>query len=237
MTARRIPILLHLLGAAAASALAAYWVLRLLAPAPSIVPPAAPAVAIREPDAVLAARMFGDVSSGPAAASLNVQVTGVFAAGADSSAVVAVEGRPSRAVLLGREVAPGLRLVEVRRDGVTLEHDGARTQYDVPALSVAKSSSAAAMFRREGDTLTAPSQDVSSPGAKASGSVRSLVNSALLPASQAAPPVPPGGVGRLAPDETPMPGRPAQPGSNPPYIPMPGVAPGSGAAPPGGSGG
>jgi len=122
-------------------------------------------------------------------------------------------------VLLGREVAPGLRLVEVRRDGVTLEHDGARTQYDVPALSVAKSSSAAAMFRREGDTLTAPSQDVSSPGAKASGSVRSLVNSALLPASQAAPPVPPGGVGRLAPDETPMPGRPAQPGSNPPYIP------------------
>jgi len=238
MTARRTPLLVHLLGAAAASALAAYWVLRLLAPGSSIVVPPAPAVTIREPDAVLAARMFGDVSSGPAASSVNVQLSGVFAAGRDSSAVVSVDGRPSRAVLLGREVAPGVRLVEVRRDGVTLERDGARTQYDVPELSVAKSSSPAPMFRREGDTLTAPSQDVA-PGSKPSGTVRSLVNTTPVPAPAGLPamPAPPGGLGRIAPDEAPTPGRPAQPAPNPPYGTVPGFIPGGGGPPAGGAGG
>jgi len=219
MTTRRSPLLIHLLGAAAASALAAYWVLRLLAPGSSIVPPAAPAVAIREPDAGLAGRLFGDVSSGPAAVSLNVQVTGVFAAGADSSAVVAVEGRPSRAVLLGQEVAAGLRLVEVHPDGVTLEHDGVRTHYAVPPLSVATSTAPAAMFRRDGDTLTAPSQDPAS-AAKAPGSARSLLSSTPVPAPLAAP---------------------AQPAVNPPAGPVPaagpGIVPANGAPPRSGAGG
>jgi len=161
MTARRIPILVHLAGAALASALAAYWALRLIAPAPSMVAPSAPAATFREPDAGLAARLMGDVGSGPMASSLNLQVSGVFAAATDSSAVIAVEGRPARAVLLGRDVAPGFRLVEVRPDGITLEHEGVRTKYVVPAPTLAKATSSAPMFTREGDTLTAPSQEVS----------------------------------------------------------------------------
>jgi general secretion pathway protein C len=165
MTLRRTPILVHLLGAAAASALLAYWALRLIAPATPAAPAsAAPAVA-REPDAALAARMFGDVSSGPRASVLNVQVSGVFSAGKSSSAVISIDGKPARAVLLGHELAAGVRLAEVRPDGVTLERDGARSQYSVPPTAIAKSSALATTFRREGATLTAPSLDTPSSAA------------------------------------------------------------------------
>jgi general secretion pathway protein C len=159
MASRRTPLYIHLLGAAAASALAAYWVLRLLTPAPPVVPAIGAAVAVRDPDPRLAARMFGDVNGGVVVVTRNVQVSGVYVAGKNSSAVVAVDGKPPRAVLLGREAAPGLRLVDVRADGITLEGDGVRTDYAVPLPSLAHASAPAPLFRRDGDVLTAPSQD------------------------------------------------------------------------------
>ena len=217
MTARRIPILTHLVGAALASALAAYWVLRLVAPAPSMVAPTAPVASFREPEAGLAARLMGDVGSGPVASSLNVQVSGVFAAATDSSAVLSVEGRPPRAVLLGRDVAPGFRLVEVRPDGITLEHEGVRTNYVVPAPTLAKATSSAPMFTREGDTLTAPSQDASAAGKAGLDASRPTASSA-----------PPGGAAG-APTEEPvaMPTRAARPRQGVPAQPTPATPPGS----------
>jgi len=227
MAARRIPILVHLAGAALASALAAYWVLRLLAPAPPVVPSAAPAPVAREPDAGLAARLLGDVGSGPASSALNIQVNGVFAAGNDSSAVISVEARPPRAVLLGHNVVAGYRLVEVRPDGITLEHDGVRTNFAVPAPTVAKSTSPAPMFSREGDTLTAPSQEVASaaragaeaPRAAAANAPQPAQMTQMQPAVVVAPteePSPAGRVGRrqsapspVAPAATPPGGAPA----------------------------
>jgi general secretion pathway protein C len=168
MTLRQTPIVIHLLGAAAASALAAYWALQLLAtPASSVTPAAAPVLAVRDPDPRLAARLFGDLTSGPAAIVRNVQVAGVYASGKASSAVVAVDGKPARAVLLGQEAAAGLRLVDVRSDGITLETDGVRTDYTVPPLSLAHSSGPAPQFRREGNTLTAPMQDPSAAAGSA----------------------------------------------------------------------
>jgi len=213
MSSRPTPILVHLLGAAAAAALAAYWVLRLAAPASPIVAVTASAIAIREPDARLAARMFGDLSNGPAASAVNIQVSGVFAAGRDSSAVIAVEGRPARAVLLGRDVAPGMRLVEVRPDGVTIERDGARSQYAVPPASIAQSSVPSAMFRRDGDTLTAPSQDAPSAAPPAGRSA------ATSPANLASP------ASRRAAEEPPMPARTPLPAPNAPANPLPGPGP------------
>ena len=227
MPARRIPILVHLLGAAIASAIAADWLLRLVAPAPAIVPPPAPAVAVREPDATLAARMFGDVNSGPVAASLNVQVDGVFAAGPDSSAVIAVDGKPSRAVLIGQDVVSGTRLVEVRPDGVTLEHGGARTQYAVPLPSIAASSAPTASFSREGNTLTAPSQDTVTAKGPTTG--RPLVHSTPSGAFAVAPPAPPAPPGsRGAPEEaqTQAPGHVPPMSPNGPFPPGPGSSPG-----------
>ncbi|HYA66124.1 MAG TPA: type II secretion system protein N [Burkholderiaceae bacterium] len=221
MTARRIPILVHLAGAALASALAAYWVLRLMAPAPSMVAPPAPVASFREPDAGLAARLMGDVGSGPAASSLNIQVGGVFAAATDSSAVISVEGRPPRAVLLGRDVAPGFRLVEVRPDGITLEHEGVRTKYVVPAPTLAKATSSAPMFTREGDTLSAPSQDASAPGKVGLDASRPSASSGPPVAAQ----VPPGGAVSEEPAATPS--RAARPRQSGPAQPATNTLPGN----------
>jgi len=231
MTARRIPILVHLVGAALASALAAFWILRLMAPAPSMVTTTAPVATFREPDAGLAARLMGEVVSGPVASSLNIQLSGVFAAGADSSAVIAVEGRPPRAVLLGREVAPGFRLVEVRSDGITLEHDGVRTKYAVPAPALAKAASSAPMFSREGDTLTAPSQDVSAAGKTALDASRPITSGAQ-PAATLMPPAG-GATGAAAEEPAATPGRPTRFRPGAPAQPAPIVQP---AAPPAGGG-
>jgi len=160
MKLRQTPITVHLLGAAAASALAAYWALKLVsAPVTPVAPVAGPALAVREPDPRLAARLFGDLNTGPASIARNVQVNGVYAAGRASAAVLAVDGKPSRAVLLGQEAAPGLRLVDVRANGVTLDVDGVRTDYAVPPLTVARATVPAPIFRREGNSLTAPMLD------------------------------------------------------------------------------
>jgi len=214
MTVARTSILVHLVGVGLASALAAYWVLRLIAPAPLVVPAVGPAPAFRDPDPGLAARLMGDVGSGPAASALNVQVSGVFAAAKDSSAVIAVDGRPPRAVLLGRDVAPGYRLVEIRPEGVTLEHAGLRTTYPVPAPTVAKATSAAPMFSREGDTLTAPRQEPAAPAKAAADASRFAATSA----PGVPPPIaPPAGasIGANAPGVAPA----GMPASTPPEEP------------------
>jgi general secretion pathway protein C len=199
MSARRTPILVHLLGAAAASALLAYWVLKLI-DAPTAPPPPPPAqVGLREPDAGLAGRMFGDVGAGAPASALNVQVSGVFAAGRASSAVVSVDGKPQRAVLLGQELSQGVRLAEVRPDGVTLVQGGTRTQISVPAPTIARSTAPVAAYRREGATLTAPSVEAADAGRNA------LPGQAAAAAAAAGGPLAPGfqtaGVpGRVAPE-------------------------------------
>jgi general secretion pathway protein C len=168
MTSPRTPILVHVVGAAAASALFAFWALRLFfTPAEAVLPVATTPVPSRDPDTRLAARLMGDVNAGAIVSVLNVQLSGVYAAGADSSAIVAIDGKPPRAVLLGQEVAAGTRLVEVRPDGITLERDGARSRYTVPPIAVAKASLAVPTFRREGRVLTAPSQDVAPLGKSA----------------------------------------------------------------------
>ncbi len=223
MTVRPTPIVVHLLGAALASALLAFWVLRLIAPASPIPPASTLPAAAREPDAALAGRMFGDVGSGALASLLNVQVSGVFAAGKASSAVISVDGKPPRAVLLGQDLSAGVRLAEVRPDGVTLEHDGARTQYNVPPAEVAKASVPVVTYRREGATLTAPSLDVATavrapagqqnPGAAAAGSQQGSLpgHIGLAPESQFARrqgrPLPPS----AAPTAPAVPGAPASP--------------------------
>ncbi len=160
MKLRQTPITVHLLGAAVASALAAYWIMKLVAtPESPVAPVALPAVTVRDPDPRLAARLFGDVNSGPVAVARNVQVFGVYSAGDASSAVIAVDGKPARAVFLGREAAPGLRLAEVRADGITLESGGVRSDFAVPPISVARATVPAPLFRREGNVLTAPMLD------------------------------------------------------------------------------
>jgi general secretion pathway protein C len=151
-------LVLHLVMLAIVCAIAAYWTLKIATPPPSAAPPPVAAPAPREADPILAARMFGLVQAAPVVAS-NIQLVGVFSAGKDSSAIVAVDGKPARVVLLGQTVSAGAKLVEVRRDGVTLDNNGARQELRLPLRSpvtVGGAPPPPTGFARDGNTLTAP---------------------------------------------------------------------------------
>lgn len=160
----------HVTMLALVCAAGAYWAIKIATPPPIAAPPAMAAPAPRQADAVLAARMFGLVQA-PVTALSSVQVAGVFAAGKDSAAILAVDGKPGRVVLLGQELTPGTRLVGVQPEGVTLETSGGRQEMRMPPrppVSFGGSAPPAAGFTREGNTLTAPSAGaptVPAPGA------------------------------------------------------------------------
>ena len=218
MNPRPTPILLHLLGAAIASAIIAYWVMRLVSAPPSAPPVPVAQVATRDPDVRLAARMMGDVNSGQVSGSMNIQVSGVFAAGKDSSAVISVDGKPARAFLIGQDVAAETKLVEVRPDGITVERDGLRSQYTVPLPMIAQSTAPSQTFFRDGNNLTAPAQDPAPARPGAPGRGQMMIN-APLPSST------PANQGRSARDDPSGTGRgpggfPANQG-NPPGAPPP----------------
>ncbi len=119
-------------------AIAAYWGVRILTPPPSAAPPPLAAPPPREPDPMLMARMMGLIQQpAQAAIAANIQVAGLFAAGSSSSAVLVVDGKPARAFVLGQEVAPGTRLVEVSAEGVVFETATGRQHLPAPARPAA----------------------------------------------------------------------------------------------------
>jgi general secretion pathway protein C len=151
-------LLMHLVLLALVVAAAAYWIVKIATPAPTTAPPPVASPPPRDVDPVLAARMFGLVQLANTPVTANVQVSGVFAAGRRSSAVLIVDGKPARAYLVGQQVAPGLTLSEVRRDGVTLEGGGAKQDVRVPQRPVANLGGAPPPpnFVRQGNVLSAP---------------------------------------------------------------------------------
>jgi hypothetical protein len=163
MLKRFAAVLLHLAMLALVCAIAAYWAIRIMTQAPASMPPAQPAAVAREADPVLAARMFGLVQAAPVPTGLNIQALGAFAAGRDSAAVLAVDGRPARVYLLNQEVANGARLVDVRSNAVTIEQAGVRRDFALPVQELlgVGGSPPPPGYSREGITLTAPSVAVS----------------------------------------------------------------------------
>ncbi len=137
MSSKLASSLIHLTLFAAVCAIAAYWGVRILTPQPTAAPPPLAAPPPREPDPVLAARMFGQVQQAAARTVSNIQVAGLFAAGKDSSAVLVVDGKPPRVFVLGQEVTPGTRLVDVTGDHAVVESSGGRMELRAPPRPVA----------------------------------------------------------------------------------------------------
>lgn len=209
MPRKPLPLLFNALMAALVAALAAWWGLRIFTPPPAAPPPPLQPVASRDPDPVAVARMFGKVeavASGPA----NIQALGVYAAGADSSAVLVVEGQPPRVVLIGQEVTPGLRLVEVTPQAAILDAGGGRQEVRVPERPPVAQPGSVVMqnYTLQGNVLSAP-------------------RSGAAPA--VAPPPRPAPVAQELPPGTPVPMLPGQPLPRyesptltpPPPLPMP----------------
>ena len=140
--------------------IATYWGIKILTPPPASAPPPLAAPPPRDPDPVLAARMLGLVQAAQAVVVSNIQVSGVFAAGRDSAAVLVVDGKPARAYLVGQEVAPGTSLESVRPDGVTLSGASGKQDVRIPPRPVASFGGPppAPAFSLSGNTLSAPSE-------------------------------------------------------------------------------
>ena len=150
---------LHLLFFAGVVAIGAYWAVRIFTPAPTAAPPPLAPPPLRDPDAAAAARMFGKVEVAQAVVAANIQALGAFAAGKDSSAVLAVDGKPPRVYLVGQEVVPGTRLASIDAEVIVLDSPGGRQEVRLPPRpAVAVSGGTPTQtFTREGNTLTAPS--------------------------------------------------------------------------------
>ncbi|GAB4478185.1 MAG: hypothetical protein OHK0044_24950 [Burkholderiaceae bacterium] len=179
-------MLVHVVMLAVVCAIVAYWAIRIVTPPPTAAPPPLAAPPPRDPDPVLAARMFGLVKAALTTMLANVQVAGVFAAGAaDSSAVLIIDGKPARAFLLGQEVAPGLQLVEVHPDGVTIEGPGGRQELQVPPMPVASLSAAppAPAYNLTGNTLSTPT----APGGAAPAPAAAPMPASNVPATEVNP--------------------------------------------------
>lgn len=106
------------------------WGAILLAPSP---PPAPPALAGEMARAEGIGPVAGWFGAGPA---LRVQVSssGLIAAGASSSAILAVDGGKPRAYRVGQALSADLVLSEVRPDGVVVTQGGQASEVRVPAL-------------------------------------------------------------------------------------------------------
>jgi general secretion pathway protein C len=222
MLKKLISALVHVVMLAVVCAIAAFWGVRILTPQPTAAPPPMAVPPPREPDPMLAARMFGLVQQqAQARVAANIQVAGLFAAGKDSSAVLTVDGKPARVFVLGQDVAPGTRLLEVKADGVVLESSGGRQELQAPLRPAANlaTGAPARAYVLDGGSLSASASAPSGASAPVAGGAQR----AIVPPA-APPPIPQPGI----PPQPGVPGVPADthvPGQQPPRPPPGQVSP------------
>jgi general secretion pathway protein C len=65
------------------------------------------------------------------ASATNYQLTGVVAAGGNSAAIIVAEGSPPKALVVGKEVSPGVTLAEVHPRYVMLSDNGVMKRIDL----------------------------------------------------------------------------------------------------------
>lgn len=130
---KRLPALLSLLLFVALCASLAYWLLQWLAPAPRAV--AAPPVAQTPmPPLSAAFNLFG---GNPQSGAMAIQLRGIIHSGraSDSVAIIAVEGKPARALQVQSEVVPGIQLKQIRARTVILSERGGDREVMLPEFS------------------------------------------------------------------------------------------------------
>ncbi|SPA38921.1 putative General Secretory Pathway protein C, type II secretion system [Cupriavidus taiwanensis] len=117
-------------------ALVTYWVLTFSAMRTIPVPKSARVAQTEAVETGAIATLFGgSAQAGPS----NVQLLGVVAelGGGASAAIVSIDGGPAKAVRMGADLAPQIRLVEVRQRGVVIERNGVRQEIALPLQAAA----------------------------------------------------------------------------------------------------
>lgn len=130
---RYLPRLVQRIAVVALAAGVGVWGAILLAPSPPPAPPTAAASTSLATDTQPVSRWFGTGSG----AKIQVVVAGLISAGPRGSAVLGIDGRPARAYAVGNDLAEGVTLAEVGRNGVVLNQGGERVEVlasTLPAL-------------------------------------------------------------------------------------------------------
>lgn len=135
---KRLPVVFSFLLFLALSATLAYWIVQWTAPAPRTV--SAPPKSERTIAPVsAAASLFGGRSPGSAIA--NVQLRGVVHSGSssDSVAIIAIEGKPPRALTVNSEITPGVIVKEILNKTVVVSEKGVERELSLPAFAAQES--------------------------------------------------------------------------------------------------
>ncbi len=135
---KRLPVMVSFVLFLALSATLAYWIVQWTAPEPRAV--SAPPKSERTmPPISAAASVFGGRSPGSAIAS--VQLRGVVHSGssAGSVAIIAVEGKPPRALTANSEIAPGVIVKEILNKTVVVSEKGVERELSLPAFTAQES--------------------------------------------------------------------------------------------------
>jgi general secretion pathway protein C len=125
---KRVPLLLSLLGVILLAASIAYWILQLYQP-PQRPIAAVPVAQMPDPAIDAAASLFGGQIA--VASATNYQLTGVVAGPSNSVAIIVAEGSPPKALVVGKELSPGITLAEVHARYVMLSDNGVMKRIDL----------------------------------------------------------------------------------------------------------
>lgn len=160
----RLPAILSFLLFLALAATLAYWISQWTAPAPRAVS-SPPRTERAQVPVSAAANLFGGRSEGTSMA--NVQLRGVVHSGraSDSVAIIAVEGKPPRALRVNSEIAPGVKVKQILNKTVVVSEQGAERELSLPVFA-AQESIAIAQPASSPSTNTPA---VASPGPTSSG--------------------------------------------------------------------
>lgn len=131
---KRLPVLMSFLLFLALCASLSYWVLQWLAPAtrPVVVPaPAERAL----PGMAAAANLFGGTTE--VVSSTPIQLKGIIRAAKpnESVAIIALEGKPTRALRLNAEVMSGLVIEQINSNNVVLADPTGTRTLPLPAFA------------------------------------------------------------------------------------------------------
>jgi general secretion pathway protein C len=228
---KRLPLLLSLLGVILLAASLAYWILQLYQPPQRPLAALAPTGA-PEPSVDAAATLFGGQVA--VASASNYQLTGIVSAGRESVAILVADNAPPKALGIGKELAPGVKLAEVYPRYVMLSDGGVLKRVDLAAdaKGAAQMGGAAAAAGRPGAPPQAagaqqPTTPAGTPAPGAAPNANFVPEPPMSPGAvpqqqQQAPeytppsdvPQPPSGSGNGSQPQTQMPA-PTQPADNP----------------------
>jgi general secretion pathway protein C len=222
---KRLPFLLSLIGVILLAASLAYWILQLYQP-PQRPIAAVPASTVPDPSIDAAATLFGGQVAVASAA--NYQLTGIVSAGRESVAILVADNAPPKALVVGKEISPGVKLAEVHPRYVMLSDGGVLKRVDLAPDAKAAAPMGGALTGVPGQAENVQ-QGALAPAPRPVPPQQQATTPAGTPAPQAAPnanfvpepPMSPGAVSQQPPQQVPefvppgdVGGRDGQPAAN-----------------------